>query len=154
MLQGITLNVGLVEGGSSINPVAAKASGEVDVRFVDGAQRERMILEIETILGRATVAGTTTTFERQVNLCRWPRQRKALRCRPSTARRRPPSVSRCPANSPQDGPIPDRLQHRCADGLCDGAVAGKAHTQEEYILVKTLSQRAAIVASSILLLAD
>jgi acetylornithine deacetylase/succinyl-diaminopimelate desuccinylase-like protein len=63
--EGITLNVGLVSGGSSTNTVAARAAAELDVRFIDNTQRERLIRQIEAILRNPTVAGTSISFDRQ-----------------------------------------------------------------------------------------
>lgn len=45
--SGITLNVGVVHGGTRSNVVAAEASGEIDVRFSTAAESD----EIERILG-------------------------------------------------------------------------------------------------------
>lgn len=153
--RGITLNVGLVDGGSSTNTVAAKASGEVDVRFVDGAQRERLIFEIEAILGCATVAGTTTMFERRS---------ESLPLAPTPENVALSAVYREAAAS-LGYEVFAEFTGGCADSgiassagaptVCaTGPVGGKAHTEDEYILVETLSQRAAIVAASILRLAD
>ncbi|MCW5710574.1 M20 family metallopeptidase [Shinella sp.] len=149
--QGITLNVGLAGGGSSTNTVAAKASGEVDVRFVDGAQRERLIVEIEAILGRVTVAGTRTTFERQS---------ESLPLAPTAENVALSAIYREAAAS-LGFAVSGEFTGGCADSgiassagaptVCaTGPVGGKAHTEEEYVLVETLSQRAAIVAASIL----
>ncbi|KSV72199.1 hypothetical protein N183_26900 [Sinorhizobium sp. Sb3] len=149
--QGITLNVGLASGGSSTNTVAAKASGEVDVRFIDGEQRERLITDIEAILGRSTVPGTTTTFERHG---------ESLPLAPTPQNVALSAIYR-EAAAALGFEISGEFTGGCADSgiasssgaptVCaTGPVGGKAHTEEEYILVETLSQRAAIVAASIL----
>lgn len=149
--QGITLNVGLASGGSSTNTVAAKASGEVDVRFVNGQQRDRLIADIEAILGRPAVPGTTTTFERKS---------ESLPLAPTPENAALSAIYREAAAS-LGFEISGEFTGGCADSgiassagaltVCaTGPVGGKAHTEEEYILVETLSQRAAIVAASIL----
>jgi glutamate carboxypeptidase len=149
--QGITLNVGLAGGGSSTNTVAAKASGEVDVRFVDGQQRDRLIADIEEILGRSTVPGTTTTFERQS---------ESLPLAPTPDNVALSAIYR-EAAAFVGFEVSGEFTGGCADSgiassagaptVCaTGPVGGKAHTEEEYILADTLSKRAAIVAASIL----
>lgn len=149
--QGITLNVGLASGGSSTNTVAAKASGEVDVRFVNGQQRDRLIADIEAILSRPAVPGTTTTFERKS---------ESLPLAPTPENAALSAIYREAAAS-IGFEISGEFTGGCADSgiassagaptVCaTGPVGGKAHTEEEYILVETLSQRAAIVAASIL----
>lgn len=149
--QGITLNVGLASGGSSSNTVAAKATGEVDVRFIDGQQRGRLIADIEAILGRATVPGTTTIFERRS---------ESLPLAPTPKNAALSAIYREAAAS-LGFDVSGEFTGGCADSgiassagaptVCaTGPVGGKAHTEDEYILVETLSQRAAIVAASIL----
>lgn len=151
VLQGITLNVGLVGGGSSANTVAAKATAEVDVRFVDGAQRGRLVAGIEAILGRAAVPGTTTTFERQS---------ESLPLAPTAENVALSDIYREAAAS-LGFELCGEFTGGCADSgiassagaptVCaTGPVGGKAHTEDEYILIETLSQRAAIVAAAIL----
>ncbi|WP_136621158.1 MULTISPECIES: peptidase dimerization domain-containing protein [Mesorhizobium] len=58
--DGMTLNVGLVGGGVSVNTVAPMASGEVDVRFVTNAQRDALIEAIDAIMATSSVSGTST----------------------------------------------------------------------------------------------
>ncbi len=38
--RGVTLNVGLVSGGQSVNTVAPWAEGQIDLRYVDPADRD------------------------------------------------------------------------------------------------------------------
>ena len=149
--NGITLNVGLVSGGSSTNTVAAKASGEVDVRFVDGKQRGRLIADIEAILARSTVPGAITTFERQsesLPLAPTP-ENTAL----STLYREAAASLGFDVSGEYTGGCADSgiASSAGAPTVCaTGPVGGKAHTEDEYILVETLSQRASIVAKSII----
>lgn len=149
--QGITLNVGLAGGGSSTNTIAAKASGEVDVRFVDDRQRVKLIADIEAILRRSAVRGTTTAFERQS---------ESLPLAATSENVALSGIYREAAAS-LGFDISGEFTGGCADSgiasssgaptVCaTGPVGGKAHTEDEYILVETLSQRAAIVVASIL----
>jgi glutamate carboxypeptidase len=61
--KGITLNVGVVAGGQTINTVAPSARGEVDMRYVDPADRDAMLAKIEAIMAHTDVPGTSATFE-------------------------------------------------------------------------------------------
>jgi glutamate carboxypeptidase len=58
MTKGITLNVGLVSGGQSVNTTAPLASGEIDFRYVDPADRAPVMAAIENIIATPTVPGT------------------------------------------------------------------------------------------------
>ena len=63
MDKGITLNVGLVAGGQSVNTTAPHASGEIDFRYVDPADRAVIMAAIEKIIATPTVPGTTAKLQ-------------------------------------------------------------------------------------------
>lgn len=57
--RGITLNVGLVRGGQSVNTVAPLAEAEIDLRYVTPDQRAEAMGKIEAIVAHATVPGAS-----------------------------------------------------------------------------------------------
>jgi glutamate carboxypeptidase len=57
---GTTVNVGLIEGGQSVNTVAPNARARVDVRFKTLAAMAEAEAAIGRILGETHLAGTTT----------------------------------------------------------------------------------------------
>lgn len=59
MDKGITLNVGLVSGGQSVNTTAPHAEGEIDFRYIDPADRATIMAAIEKIIATSTVPGTS-----------------------------------------------------------------------------------------------
>ncbi len=61
--RGITVNVGLVSGGQSVNTTAPLADGRIDLRYVKPADRAYALDAIQKIVDGATVAGTTATLE-------------------------------------------------------------------------------------------
>jgi glutamate carboxypeptidase len=58
--SGTTVNVGLIEGGQSVNTVAPHAQAKVDVRFKTRAAMAAAETAIEQVLDRIHLAGTTT----------------------------------------------------------------------------------------------
>jgi glutamate carboxypeptidase len=58
--SGTTVNVGLIEGGQSVNTVAPLATARVDVRFKTLAAMADAEAAIDRVLGRTHLAGTTT----------------------------------------------------------------------------------------------
>ena len=56
--RGITLNIGLVRGGQSVNTVAPWAEGEIDLRYIDPADRDDTVAHIGRIVGQSFVPGT------------------------------------------------------------------------------------------------
>jgi glutamate carboxypeptidase len=63
LAKGITVNVGVMQGGQTVNTVAPSASGEVDMRYVDPADRDRMLAAIKAIMTHSAVPGTSASFE-------------------------------------------------------------------------------------------
>ena len=61
--KGITLNVGVVSGGQTVNTVAPWAKGEVDLRFITFDQRKATMEKVEAIMARSFVPGTTAKLE-------------------------------------------------------------------------------------------
>jgi glutamate carboxypeptidase len=59
MEKGITLNVGLVSGGQSVNTTAPHSEGEIDFRYIDPADRAIIMGAIEKIIATSTVPGTS-----------------------------------------------------------------------------------------------
>ena len=56
--RGITLNVGLIRGGQSVNTVAPWAEGEIDLRYVDPGDKNDIMAQVAAIIERCHVPGT------------------------------------------------------------------------------------------------
>jgi glutamate carboxypeptidase len=63
--SGTTVNVGLIQGGQSVNTVAPLARAEVDVRFRTIAAMAEAEAAIQAILARTWLVGTTTRITRK-----------------------------------------------------------------------------------------
>ncbi len=63
LTRGITVNVGLISGGQTVNTVAPWAKAEIDLRFVTKADRDEAMAKIQRIVDTAHVPGTTATLE-------------------------------------------------------------------------------------------
>jgi glutamate carboxypeptidase len=61
--NGITLNVGVISGGQTVNTVAPWAKGEVDLRFITPAQRDMTLAKVEGIMAKSYVPGTSAEIE-------------------------------------------------------------------------------------------
>ena len=59
---GVTLNVGLVSGGQSVNTVAPSCTLGIDLRYVHPPQRDAAMSRIEAVVATPTVAGTSATL--------------------------------------------------------------------------------------------
>ncbi len=61
--KGITLNVGVISGGQTVNTVAPWAKGEADLRFITPAQRNATLAKVEEIMAKSYVPGTSAKIE-------------------------------------------------------------------------------------------
>jgi glutamate carboxypeptidase len=57
--RGITVNVGLISGGQTVNTIAPYARGEIDLRYVRSEDRAAMIDAIRNIVETCSLPGTT-----------------------------------------------------------------------------------------------
>jgi glutamate carboxypeptidase len=64
MPRGTTLNIGVVQGGSAANVVAATLHAEVDVRFWDNAEYDRVHQALQSLCQQGFLNGVTTTLTR------------------------------------------------------------------------------------------
>jgi glutamate carboxypeptidase len=148
--RGITVNVGLVDGGQTVNTVAPLATGEIDLRYVRAADRAWTMERIGTIINSHTVPDTSATLEilgEFLPMEMSPESRHLLDLYVDVSATLGASVA-------------GEFTGGCADSgfaaaqgtptLCGlGPVGGKAHTPEEYMEVPTLLGRAQALAGLI-----
>jgi glutamate carboxypeptidase len=149
--EGITLNVGVVSGGQTVNTVAPWAKGEVDLRFVTPAQRDATMAEVRRIMATSAVPGTSAELEVTGEFLPLVENAdgKAL-------------FEHYGAQLKELGNEPSSIfTGGCADSgfaaaagaptVCAvGPVGGKGHTPEEFMDVETLVPRAQALALAIL----
>jgi glutamate carboxypeptidase len=149
--RGITVNVGLVKGGQSVNTTAPQAEGQIDLRYVKPEQRAPAIAALQAIIDKATVPGTTAKLEIKgefLPVSATPEAEELFGCYQAAA-----------ADAGLE--IAGEFSGGCADSgftsavgcptLCGvGPVGANAHTAEEYLDVETLVPRAQAMALAIL----
>jgi glutamate carboxypeptidase len=148
--NGITLNVGLISGGQSVNTVAPAASGEIDMRYVKAADRARILSAIETVVAAEHVPGTSATLRIKGEF---------LPLEQTPAHANLFAIYRQAAQ--QTGfNVAGEFTGGCADSgftsavgtptLCaTGPVGGFAHTPEEYMEVDSIVPRAQALARAV-----
>lgn len=147
--RGITLNVGVVEGGTRPNVVAARARLEIDVRVVtaeDGKEVERLIREIEPVDPRVRL--DVTGGIRMAPLERTPRNRVLWDAVQREAGRGGFELADALAGGGSDGNTTS-LYSATVDGL--GCVGDGAHADHEHLEIDPTLDRCAILAQLIML---
>jgi len=147
---GVTLNVGLVSGGQSVNTVAASATGEIDMRYSRHADRDRVLGAIEKIVAAEHVPGTSATFKIKGEFVPLEQTEGDARL-----------LAHYKKAALQAGlTLEGEATGGCADSgftsavgaptLCaTGPVGGLAHTPEEYLEVNSIVPRAIALATAI-----
>ena len=149
--RGITVNVGIVRGGQTVNTVAPSAQAEVDLRFLTRADRDVTMARIQSIVDTSYVPGTGATLEifgEFLPLAETPDGERLYRHYAGCA-------------EALGVKIPAEFTGGCADSgfaagagaptLCaTGPVGGKAHTPEEYLELDSIVPRAQALALAIL----
>jgi glutamate carboxypeptidase len=151
LMRGITVNVGTVGGGQSVNTTAPHAEGQIDLRYVKPQDRAMMLGKLQEIIDTATVPGTTAKLEIRgefLPLSQSPASEELFATYRAAA-----------ADAGLD--ITGEFTGGCADSgftaavgaptLCaTGPVGANAHTPEEYLEVASMVPRAQALALAIL----
>jgi len=146
--KGLTVNVGVIAGGTRSNVVAAECMAEVDVRIAkakDAARGERMFrgLKVTDKACRLTVTG---------GINRPPMERKAgtvalFRMAQRLAAEMGLKLEEAATGGGSDGNFTAAMGVATLDGM--GAVGAGAHAAHEHVVVKHLVERTVLLAGVI-----
>ncbi len=143
--RGITVNPGVISGGSRVNVVAAEAKVEVDMRIMrvkDAAVLDRKFRALRPIDKRCTieVAGgmNRPPLERSPAIVKLFQKARAL------ARELGVELAETAVGGGSDGNFTAALGVPTLDGI--GAVGDGAHALHEHILVDRIADRTALLA--------
>lgn len=140
--RGITLNVGLVSGGQSVNTVAPNAEAAIDFRYKEPSDRDAVLGRIHAIVARSFVPGTQAELVERgefLPLVETAASRRLLELYTKAAR--------------ETGFAPSaEFTGGCADSgftaaegaptLCSvGPIGARAHTPEEFLRLDSLIPR-------------
>jgi len=64
--RGVTVNVGVIRGGTSKNTVPDQAEALLDLRYERQVDCDQLVARLEDAARRATIPGTTVTFTKQL----------------------------------------------------------------------------------------
>ena len=148
--HGITLNVGLVSGGQSVNTVAPYAKLGIDLRYVEPPQRAAALVRIEEIVATATVPGTSATLTIKgefLPLVQDPASRELFEGYQAAASEVGLTVEGEFAGGCADSGFTSAVG--CPTLCSTGPVGGRAHSPEEYLEIESIVPRAQGLALAI-----
>jgi glutamate carboxypeptidase len=143
--RGISVNVGVVRGGTSENVVAAEAVAQVDVRIARAEDREeveRILHGLEPVMPGATIevdgGWTRPPLERS------PGGRAMFEQAREHGRALGLDLREASSGGGSDGNLVGALGIPVLDGL--GAEGGGAHADDEHVVIDSLTVRAQLLA--------
>jgi len=149
--QGITVNVGLISGGQSVNTVAPLATCEIDCRYINPKDRAGIVARIMAVARECSVPDTTAEIRIRSEFS------PLAETKASNA-----VFEHYAAVSKELGfEVKGEFSGGCADSgftagvgaatLCaTGPVGGNAHSPEEYLEVASIVPRAQALALAVL----
>jgi glutamate carboxypeptidase len=148
--RGITVNVGVIAGGSKSNVVPAEAWAEVDLRTARKAQGPRMEKRFAALKPTSKASGCSLTVEGGINRPPMERTRgtvKLFRRAQALARQLDWQLDEASTGGASDGNFTSALGIPTLDGM--GAVGEGAHAPHECVLLDDLAPRTALLAALI-----
>jgi len=143
--RGITVNAGLIEGGTRTNVIPERARAVLDLRALSVSDMRNLERRLQALrpFHRGARLEITGGFDRP------PLERKMsaplFACAKSLAKQMNLSLGECTAGGGSDGNFTAALGIPTLDGL--GAVGDGAHSLREHILIHTMPVRAALLAA-------
>lgn len=143
---GLTVNPGLIRGGTTTNVVAEHASADIDVRFATRLQAEQIESKFQDLRPdnpRCSIKVSGGT--RKLPLERTPEVARLFRLAQSIAKELGIALGEASVGGCSDGNTTAAMGVPTIDGL--GAVGEGAHAAHESILVDRIADRAALIAT-------
>ncbi|HWL24981.1 MAG TPA: M20 family metallopeptidase [Ureibacillus sp.] len=148
--KGISVNVGLIEGGTSVNTVSANAVAHVDIRISEMEQASYLEEKIKEICSKTVVSGTEIHLEGSINRPPMVFNHKSehlLHIIENVGGEIGIKVKNTATGGGGDASFTSATGVATIDGL--GPVGGNAHSEEEYLEINTLPERTLLLAKTI-----
>ena len=145
LTAGTTINIGVIQGGTTSNVVPAKASADLDVRVASMAEESRIVAAFQSLVPE--IDGTRLILTGSFN--RPPMERTPAvaalfeQARAIGLATLGLSLPEGSTGGASDGNFTAALGLPTLDGL--GACGGGAHADDEHVLVTSLPQRALLL---------
>ena len=149
--DGVTINVGVIAGGTRPNVVAERCSLEVDVRAIRRADLEAAETEIRSLLGTLAVPDTTAELAPMARW--WPMEKlersgRLVEHARGVALRLGFEIRDAATGGASDANTTSGMGVPSIDGL--GPIGGMDHSPAEYLEVASIVPRTALLAGLLL----
>ncbi|MGM0845223.1 MAG: M20 family metallopeptidase [Bacillota bacterium] len=148
--NGISVNVGLIEGGSSVNTISDHASAQMEIRISESDQGYTVEEQMEKICSKTDVPGTEITLEGEINrppMEKNKRNRQLLRKIMAVGEELGIEITDTSTGGGSDASFTSAAGIATIDGM--GPVGGNAHSDNEYLEISSLTERTLLLAKVI-----
>ncbi|GAA3721838.1 M20 family metallopeptidase [Salinicoccus jeotgali] len=140
--NGLNINIGLIEGGTSVNTVAPIAKAGIDVRISTQEQAAEIDEKIQKVCNESTVTGAELTLTGGIN--RPPMEfassvGELVDIVLKEAESLGIEIDHIASGGGSDASFTAAMGIPTIDGM--GPVGGKQHTEREYLVIDTLMER-------------
>ncbi|WP_306423833.1 M20 family metallopeptidase [Brucella intermedia] len=150
VVDGITVNVGLISGGDALSTIAPLATAEFQIRFITEKQRAELTRSIDEIFATSNVPGTSfklTQLCDYIPLTRTPQNDALSAFYIEAAKEMGVILTAESSGGAADSGFSSSVG--VATICAVGPIGGRAHTIEEYVELSSLPERAVIAARTI-----
>ncbi|MCM3763177.1 M20 family metallopeptidase [Alkalihalobacillus oceani] len=148
--HGISVNVGIIEGGNAVNTVSATAIGHIDVRVATEEQAEEMEHKIEAMCASSDVSGTEIELTGDISRPPMVKNEKIARLFQVVKKVGAElgiELKDTKTGGGSDASFTAAMGIPTIDGL--GPVGGNAHSEKEYLDIPSLTERTLLLAKVI-----
>jgi len=155
--EGVTVNVGLIEGGTSVNTIAPYAYAGIDLRMETIEQAEQFDKLIRAQIAKRANSEITYELESRSGISRPPfvpdeGSEQLLRYVQEVGKNMGWDIEAEKTGGGSDGNLTSYIGIPTIDGL--GPVGGNAHQEDEYVDISSLEERKEFLKALLLRLTD
>lgn len=148
--HGISVNVGIIEGGNAVNTVSSRAVGHIDVRVSTPEQVQEMEHKIEAVCASTDVKGTKITLSGDISrppMLKTKQIEKLLSIVKDVGKELGIKIKDTNTGGGSDAAFTAALGIPTIDGL--GPIGGNTHSEKEYLEIPSLTERTLLLAKLI-----
>lgn len=148
--EGISINVGVIEGGTTVNTVAPSAVAHVDVRIDKIEQAEIVEQQIKSICATPDVEGTSIELKGGIERPPMVKNEQTialLKKIQEVGKELGIEIKDVATGGGSDASFTSAKGIATIDGL--GPIGGLAHSEDEYLEIDSLTERADLLACTI-----
>jgi len=148
--KGISVNVGLIEGGNTVNTVAPSAEAHIDLRISDIEQAAWLEQQVVDICATPDVEGTSIELVGGIDRPPMVKNKQTielLKVIQEVGNELGIVIKDMATGGGSDASFTSAIGVATIDGL--GPIGGHAHTEEEYLEVASFVERTALLANVI-----